>query len=325
MKKTILISILLFLLVSCNESKKQKTKSSIINTEMDQILEVELNSKLTFEDLLKEDKYKSLYADPAFKKYVKSYWGANSGLLQKLSIEKINVFSEMYILDYDKKSDKDNPMEDIDKLKDLFSLAWKGAKTLIASTRDGFKLIQLENKREKLFSGFSKDKLKVAVEFEAEMNKITEHAYQYLDNDNIKENEALQNYKSLKEDLKIDNNAKKELEKLGSMVDDFYKINAEIKEILAINKCINQTDYSLVVEYGNRLLEANHNDFKIKVKPALLKKYFSKINDILKRIDNPKFDIPIEDWSEEKHENVMFIYDDIRIRLSKEINSLDYQ
>lgn len=309
----------------CNFNTKKTTPQKTTSQKANETLSVSIDESLTFKDLFKDEKYKSLNADVDFKDYIKEYWEANSGFSQEFSIGKINTFSEMNILD-EKVSKKsgDNPMEDLDKVKGLFSLAGKGAKGIFNTVADGYKLIKLEDKREKLFSGFSAEKQKTAVEFETKANNIIEHSYMYIENDNVKENDVFQNYKSVKASLKSDKNVKKEIEKLCEMVDEFYKKNTKIKEILVLNKIINQTDYSSVVEFGNNLLTSDNNDTKIKIKPTLLKDYFSDINNILTKINNPKFDIPIEDWSEEKQENIKFIHNDIKTRLSKEINSLNY-
>lgn len=331
--KQLFFGFMFIFLISCNESKKQseisilnsKTNNEIIQKK-NKSLKIELNENLTLIDLLKEQEYKSLYIDADFKDYIESYWKANSSLTQELSILRINTNSEMNILDekINKKTNEDNPMEDIDKLKGLFNLAGKGAKGALNSVGDVYNLIKLENEREKLFSGFSKEKLKIAEDFEKEINKIIEHSYNYIDNNQVKEKDIFQNYKSINEALKSDKKVKKELEKLAKMMDDFYKKNTKVKEMLIMNKIINKNDYSSIVEYGNYLITTNQEN-EIKIEPSFLKKYFLDIKDILEEINNPTFDIPIEDWSEEKRKNIEFIYNDVKTRLFNEVNSLDYR
>lgn len=321
---------LLFLLFSsCNNSKDRQIEDSFFETSVqkkDEVVVVKLDENLTLEDLLKQKKYKSLNIDSDFKKYVEEYSEESSSLLEKTSIMIIDANSEINILGekVNTKTNEDDPMESLDKLKGLFSLAGKAGKGVLKSVGNTYTLIKLEKEREKLFSGFSKEKKKKAIEFEKEMNKILDYSYTYIANDKVNKNDILQNYKSLQESIKSDEQIKNELERLGEMVDDFYKTNAKVKEILALNKVINQTDYSSVVKYGNYLLENKSKDIEIKIEPYFLEEYFSKMNEILNEINNPNFDTPIEDWSEEKQENVKFIYDDIKTRLSKEINSLDY-
>lgn len=244
-------------LIGTNVVKESNPKTDIVLT-----LNTKLDENLTFKDLLKEEKYESLNADSDFKGYIEEYWKANSSLFHKLSVANINNNSEMNILGekINKKSKEVDPMGDIDKLMGLFSFVGKGTKGVLNSVGDTYTLIKLENEREKLYSGFSKEKREKAIEFEKEINKITEHSYKYIDNDKVN----FQNYKSLKESVKIDKNVKEELEELGKMVDNFYEINSTVKEILTINKIINKTDYSSVVQYGNDLLKSNNVKVDVK-------------------------------------------------------------
>lgn len=330
---------LIVIMVSCNNSKKEEpvrldSKNSVLNKSEsiqeegqsvrmnNSGLELDLKENLSIEDLLELEKYKTLKIDSDFQKYIKEYWEANLAYYLAESIAFLDLSSELNIIDekINIKTDENDPMGSFDKLKGLVKTAGKGVKAAYNVTGEAYKIIKLENEREKLFSGFSKDKEKLASDFEKEIDRIIKYSTVFLKNDKVKESDILLNYKSIRESLKSDRKVKKELDKLCKMMDKFYLTNAELKQVLVFNKLIKGTDSSSIVEYGNILLDGDIE--KIKVKPRFLKKYFTEVKDILDVVDNSHFDIPIEDWSEEKKENIEFIYDDIKTRLFVEINSL---
>lgn len=337
--KIIISMFLIVIMVSCNNSKKEEpvrldSKNSVLNKSEsiqeegqsvrmnNSGLELDLKENLSIEDLLELEKYKTLKIDSDFQKYIKEYWEANLAYYLAESIAFLDLSSELNIIDekINIKTDENDPMGSFDKLKGLVKTAGKGVKAAYNVTGEAYKIIKLENEREKLFSGFSKDKEKLASDFEKEIDRIIKYSTVFLKNDKVKESDILLNYKSIRESLKSDRKVKKELDKLCKMMDKFYLTNAELKQVLVFNKLIKGTDSSSIVEYGNILLDGDIE--KIKVKPRFLKKYFTEVKDILDVVDNSHFDIPIEDWSEEKKENIEFIYDDIKTRLFVEINSL---
>ena len=184
-------------------------------------------------------------------------------------------------------------------------------------------MVELENQKKELYSSFSSQKQKIATDFEKNIFKIIQYSCNFPKNPSVKEGDIYQNFKSFNESLKNDEEVYDYLEPISENVENFLLDNVNLKSKLMLNKILNKNqDNNQLEEYGNKILLSN-GSFKVKVKSELLEDFYEELNNITKSLNKQSFEIPVEDWSDEKQENFHFIINDIKLRLKKEVKELN--
>jgi len=334
LKNTLLAFIIIF--VSCQGEKEKSNdsknttvtkKNEIVKTTVieDSKLLYNLDEDVTYKDVLNLKEYSKLTKDKNYKKYIKKYWNTNIKNKKGMFLAFIELGADMQILGskIEKKTKKDDPLEDGEKLLGLGKLVSKSLWSMTKGIKSTYGLIELEKKQKKLYSSFSSNKKKIATKFEKKLNEIINYSCDFPKNPNVKENDTYQNYKSLNESLKEDEDVVDFLEPITEKLDNFFINNVELKSKLSINKALGvKRNNKELSDYGEKILKSNGN-YNVNVKSDMLEDFYSELNDILKYLNNQNFETPVEDWSEEKSNNFKFIIKDIKIRLLAEVQSLN--
>lgn len=344
MKKNIIktTTILAFsmILFSCkSESKKAKNENSIKETQNIKLqqdkeivkqkennLKYSLDENLTYKDILNQKEYERLLRDKNYIKYIDKLWKTNIKFNKGQFSSMLELEADLEIWgDKAKKKSENDPIETRKKLVGLGKLIgkalWKGAK----GVKNTYGLIELENEKKELYKSFSSKKRKIADSFEKKIFKIIDYSCNFPKNPNVKNDDLYQNFKSFGESLKNDDEVFEYLEPISEDVEDFLLNNVELKQKLMINKILNNNDNqnnSKLLNYGKEILLSNGN-FKVNVTSDSLEDFYKELNNIVKSLNSQNFEIPIEDWSDEKQMNFNFIINDIKLRLKKEVESLN--
>ena len=305
--KTICL-ILLIITVSCNNSDKKD-------------LDFEFNDNLTYNDLFNLSLYDKLSNDDSYKQYIDDLWEYNIEINKNIFESNKLIGSEVNI-EIDTKGNE--PVKQGKKMLGIIKYAGNGFVNSVKVGHDAYKLIKLEERAKILHESFSSKKGQIANNFERQLNKLIEFSCNFPKNQNVKEKSHYKNYYSISEILSEDKDAMEYLEPLLDKVDKFFIENVEIKTIILLNQVIYSRDYNLqITEFSNKVLTSK-GDLSININSRVLSSYFNSMNEIVKIINNQKFSIPVEDWSDEKQKNFNFIISDIKIKLENEVKSLKY-
>jgi len=329
LKNTKLILIFVLLLFSCkkeNDNSKDQSNSNIEIQENSNKLNFSLNNKVTHKELIKIKIYEQLARDEKYVKYIDKLWETSIKFRKGNFLSYLEISSDVHVLgELEGKTTKDDVYSDVKKISGLGKLVgkivWKGLK----GTKSAYKMIQLEEEQKELYVGFSKEKQKKAQKFEKGMMSFVSYACNFPENKNIKKSDLYTSFMSLGQSIKKDDELLKHLEPI---IDNFKKFlikNVDLKTKLILNKIYNsdKQNYSILVDYGNKIIKAN-GKYKVNVDNKLLRNFYSEINITLNSLNNENFKIPIKDWSEEKQKNYNFILNDIKSKIQSEVNSLNF-
>lgn len=297
MKQTLLFS--LVFLISCNSS--------------DDKLIVEYDDNVSVNDLLKQKEYSKLNGDSDYKDYINDYWK------NKISIYDV-VHHGTEMIGMANINSKNNDV------KSQASYAMTAIADIGSLSVDGLKKISLNRDKEKLYASFSESKKKVAEAFEKRVEDIFVKSSIELKNPAVKEKDLLVNYKSFKPIIKDDEELYDELDNLTDDVDDLFTLSYEIRTKLNLSLELNKNlNFANISKYANKIIEAK-GKYSAETNSAILEEYFdllSKVTANLNSIKTRKFEIPIEDWSEDKKQNFNFIIDDITIKVLQDAKAFD--
>lgn len=331
--KKIYFTLLVIIIISCDKAKSYKNEISLsaieTSNEVDNVDSNELNFEIdddkNVNDLLSQKEYEKLYLDKDYNEYIMDFWQTNISFNKKI-FEQNEIQAGIGILDKkNKQNSEGKPLEQGEKLMDLAKVTGKTLSSLVSVGKDTYGLIKLEKTKKELNISFSNEKKAIAKEFEIQLNSIINFSCNFPKNQKIKKSDFYQNYKSIGSSLNNDDDIMDYLKPLIKKTDEFFLNSVNVKSKIKINNILsNNNDNSKLTDYGIKVLNSQGN-FEIETKSNLLSDYYTDLNEIVGILNNQKFSIPVDDWSEEKKENFNFIIEDIKIKLENEINSLNKQ
>lgn len=319
--RKICIAITVLIIASCNKGKSNN-EVEIVKVEEDIEYFKEFDDSKEITELFELPEFEKLSIDNNYKEYIADYWETNKSMNIKF-FEQNEINADFAISDKKMNTKSHNdPMADIAKAKTLAKITGKAISSIFSVGTDAYGMIKLEKKKKELDDSFSKEKKDLAKNFEKQLNSILDYSCKFPINEKVRKNDDLINYKSIGESLKDDDEIMDYLEPLIKQIDQFLILGINLKTKIKLNKIAKPTfDSSQFVEYGNKIIDAK-GEFEVDLSSDFLSDYFNKLNKIEKLLIEPKFKIPVNDWSETKQNNFNFITIDVNTRLKNEINSL---
>lgn len=283
-------------------------------------LNFDFKDDISVNELLKQEEFSSLNIDEEYKDYITDF------LENKLDIEVVARKGTKFIAEAKLSKAYGDHGNSISGAKSIASYTYSGFKTVGSLTIDGLQMMSLKNDKEKLYASFSSSKKKDADKFESIVSHIiSKSANEYIFNKNVKEDDILQNYKSFKPVIKEDNDLYETLDDLTDKVDNLFILGFEIRVKENLNLALNPNlDFSALTDYGNKVI-TSQDGFDVSTSSTLLDNYFKLLNEIsleVSEMKKKKYPIPIEDWSDEKKNNLNFILDDISIKIKLDVEYL---
>jgi tetratricopeptide (TPR) repeat protein len=290
------LPILTLLFISCTNSEKIK---------------ITFNDQLEVNDLLSQNEYHRLYKDDDYKDYINEFF-ENTVEMHSIVIKGSELMAESNLVGDEIGSDMS---------VDLFFSGLKGAGSMAMK---GYTMMGLEDDKKELYASFSNSKIALANEFEDKVIEILKTSNIAPKNPNVKPSDMLLNYKSYGPEIKDDDRLRDNLSDLTDDVDELFLLSYKIRIQQNLNIALGNEidDFSQITNLGLKSLEENGN-YPIDIDSNMLDKYFESVNDILeeiKRIES-NLSIPVEDWSEAKRSNYLFIIEDIKIKLREDISN----
>jgi hypothetical protein len=326
-KKYFYISAIL-LLFSCN--KKENTNTELNIDSIENSIETKENStenevknniafddSKTFEELYELPEYEKLQKDETFKKYISEVIETNIEVRQKFFDAEKTI---------GKSVDLDEPApntgsEQKEALWDIGKMAKNMVVDGVKIGIEGYKLNELDNKKKKIYSTFSSDKKNIAQNFETSILKIIDDSYNLPTNSSVGKKSKYKNYRSISKTLSSDSEAKEYAKNLGDIADDYFLKAFQLREKIQLNKKLGEnSSTSSIKKISEEILK--NPEISAESNSTILSEYFESLKNLSESLNNQNFNVPVEDWSEERKNNFNFIISDIKTKVNGIIESI---
>lgn len=326
-KKYFYISAIL-LLFSCN--KKENTNTELNIDSIENSIETKENStenevknniafddSKTFEELYELPEYEKLQKDETFKKYISEVIETNIEVRQKFFDAEKTI---------GKSVDLDEPApntgsEQKEALWDIGKMAKNMVVDGVKIGIEGYKLNELDNKKKKIYSTFSSDKKNIAQNFETSILKIIDDSYNLPTNSSVGKKSKYKNYRSISKTLSSDSEAKEYAKNLGDIADDYFLKAFQLREKIQLNKKLGEnSSTSSIKKISEEILK--NPEISAESISTILSEYFESLKNLSESLNNQNFNVPVEDWSEERKNNFNFIISDIKTKVNGIIESI---
>lgn len=326
-KKYFYISAIL-LLFSCN--KKENTNTELNIDSIENSIETKENStenevknniafddSKTFEELYELPEYEKLQKDETFKKYISEVIETNIEVRQKFFDAEKTI---------GKSVDLDEPApntgsEQKEALWDIGKMAKNMVVDGVKIGIEGYKLNELDNKKKKIYSTFSSDKKNIAQNFETSILKIIDDSYNLPTNSSVGKKSKYKNYRSISKALSSDSEAKEYAKNLGDIADDYFLKAFQLREKIQLNKKLGEnSSTSSIKKISEEILK--NPEISAESNSTILSEYFESLKNLSESLNNQNFNVPVEDWSEERKNNFNFIISDIKTKVNGIIESI---
>ncbi|SNR37881.1 YARHG domain-containing protein [Lutibacter flavus] len=299
MKNSTLILLFFCSLISCNSVKKEAIK-------------IDFNDEIKINDILELPKYKKLFIDEDYKEYINDKWEFKMGLISKYpdAIESQALAS----------LNADNN-EDLEGLKSIASTAYSFTKTGKNLLFGLYELNSLDKTKNKLYETFSNTKISLANNFEVNTFDFLDSNCVFPQNHKVKFENRLQNYKSLSLIIKRDEQLTDDLEDLGDDVDDLFMYSFDLKTKILLNNILKKdATIPLISKHGIEILNSDEVHETL-TSSSYLNRYFKLLKKVVSKLNNMTFQIPIEDWNEDKKNDYNFIINDVKVRIKNDLSN----
>lgn len=328
MRKKYLFIFSIIILVSCNKKESSSNnfesefyedslisdKNNFIEKENTQI---DFDDSKTFDDLYMLSEYEKLQKDETFKNYINEVIESNIKVRLKFFDAEKTIGKSVDL----EEPAPTNGSEQKEALLDLGKMAKNMIVDGVKLGVEGYKLNELDNKKKKLYSSFSEDKKKVAGNFEKLIVNIIDDSYNLPVNPKVNKKSKYKNYRSISKALSSDNEANNYCNSLANLADNFFTKAFVLREKINLNKKLgNNTSSSSIKKMSQEILE----DPKIEVSSnsIVTDEYFENLKALSEGLNNQDFNVPVEDWSEERKSNFNFIVSDIKTKVNLLVESL---
>jgi hypothetical protein len=332
MKKNIFYIFPLFLILSCNKTKTSNNNfgdgvfendSLNIENEVSENSsktdneEIEFDDSKNFDDLYSLSSYEKLQNDETYKDYISQLIETNIDVRQKFFDAEKTIGKSIDLDD----PEPTNASEQKDALWDIGKMAKNMVVDGVKLGVEGYKLNELDNKKKKIYSTFSKDKQSLAQNFENMILKIIDDSYNLPTNSKVGKKSKYKNYRSISKALSTDNEAKEYANSLGNIADDYFEKSFELLEKIKLNQKLGNNISTLPIKnISEEILKNPETNYSSN--STIVADYFDSLKTLSEKLNKKDFKIPVEDWSEERKSNFNFIISDINVKIKGIIESI---
>jgi len=288
----ILASILIFLFIpfhySCNTSEKQVVK---------------FDEKKELEDIFQLEKFKKLNIDEEYKDLTTEYYDKTFLITEDL----IDIGGSMANIPSLTDTKNVNLFNVEERKEDFIKESLKTIWDLTILSKDVLKMTKTFYERNELTATFSEEKKSLSKEIDEFINESSKDSILILVFGNVFETEKIDNsYKAMGNYCKDDEEIFDYVEPIIENNDKLLKKSIEIKRKIKLNKYLGlEVDIKRIADLSGSILSNKGKTIDFSTNSDLLNEYFELYRDIVFKINNqPKFEIPYEDWSTEKQEKL---------------------
>lgn len=324
--KYIWISII-FLFFSCDKNKSSNSELNLGVTDSSLVAEdnpiensnennIDFDDSKTFDDLYELSANEKLQNDETFKEYITELIETNIKVRQKFFDAEKTIGKS---IDLDEPSPT-TASEEKEALLDIGKMAKSMIVDGVKLGVEGYKLNELDNKKKKVYSTFSEEKKIVAQNFETTVLKIIDDSYNLPINPKVGKKSKYKNYRSLSKALSSDNEANEYSKNLGDIADKYFLNAFNLREKIQLNKKLGDNlSTTSIKKISEEILKNPGTTFESN--STILDEYFESLKKLSESLNNQDFNVPVEDWSEERKTNFNFIISDIKIKVNGIIES----